>query len=178
MGFGENVRQLRLDAGYRHAKDLAAILGISASVLSRWELNRTGLPETPTLLNIAKTLGVDVNRLLKDVDPAYDEIVNRETESDAAPMPAHANAPSPADISGTAQALPPVVDDGEDVDASHPSERLFRIANEILEVGEDIESWRSPAMARRSGPEVSSRPRQNRKSPRQKPAQKSSRKRR
>lgn len=162
MGFGENVRELRRAAGYRHAKDFAAALGKSPTVVSKWENDRTGLPETPTLFLLAKAFGVSINRLLRNVDRDYDEIVRRLQEPDAA---------QPAQVP-MAQALPPAVDDGEALASSHPSDRLARIANDILEVGTDLRAWRPAAVARRLRSEISPNTRQNRKSARRRSAPK------
>lgn len=68
--FGANLRRLRKAAGIR-AKDLAAKLPVSRSTVSGWENDKKGLPETPTLLKLAKALNVSVEALLEGVDEAY-----------------------------------------------------------------------------------------------------------
>jgi transcriptional regulator with XRE-family HTH domain len=167
MGFGENVRELRRAAGYRYAKDFAAALGKSTTVVSKWENDRTGLPETPTLFLLAKALGVSINRLLRNVDPAYDDIVRRLQEPDASAQSAQL-AQVPMDRS-----LPSAfVDDDEALASAHPSDRLARIANDILEVGTDLRAWRPTPMARELRSKISPHARQNRKGPRRKLASK------
>lgn len=72
--FGENVRRLRIAAGLKYGYQLAKELEVDPSVVSRWEQNKTGLPETPTLLRLAKVLGVSVDDLLAGVDPDYERV--------------------------------------------------------------------------------------------------------
>lgn len=73
--FGENVRRLRREAGFKRSKELAARLNVAASVVSRWENDATGLPEGPTLLRLAIALRCSVEDLLLGVDPDYDALV-------------------------------------------------------------------------------------------------------
>lgn len=47
-------------------------LGVAPPVLSAWENDRGGMPETPTLLRLAKALGCSVEELLAGVDAEYD----------------------------------------------------------------------------------------------------------
>ena len=65
--FGENIRRLRR-ASRLKAKDLAARMGVSAPVVSSWENDRGGLPETPTLFRLANALGCSIEDLLAGVD--------------------------------------------------------------------------------------------------------------
>lgn len=74
--FGENVRRLRKQAGLR-ANKLAEILNVTPPVVSAWERDRGGLPETPTLLKMAKAFDCSIDELLVGIDPAYDAIVRR-----------------------------------------------------------------------------------------------------
>lgn len=69
--FSENVRRLRGRAGLR-SNELAAAIGVRPSVVSRWETSKGGLPETPTLLKLAKALRCTVEELLVGVDVDYD----------------------------------------------------------------------------------------------------------
>jgi transcriptional regulator with XRE-family HTH domain len=73
--FGENVRRLRLAVGIKRSKDLAAILQVAPSIVSRWETDKTGLPETPTLFRLAKALRCSIDQLLAGVDAEYDAII-------------------------------------------------------------------------------------------------------
>ena len=77
VGFGQNVKRAREAAGYRFANEFAKALKVKPSVVSRWETNKGGLPETPTLLRIAKVTNCSIEDLLVGVDRAYD--AQRET---------------------------------------------------------------------------------------------------
>ena len=68
--FGENVKRLRERVGLARAKTLAKSIGVAPSVVSRWENDKTGLPEGPTLLKLAKVLDCSLDDLLDGVDPA------------------------------------------------------------------------------------------------------------
>jgi transcriptional regulator with XRE-family HTH domain len=68
--FGENLRRLRKAAGLS-ARELARRVGVTPPVMSKWETQK-GLPEGPTLLKLAKALGVAIDELLAGVDPDYD----------------------------------------------------------------------------------------------------------
>jgi len=72
--FGKNLREQRLAAGYELASELARTLGIDRAHISRWENDRTGLPEVPTLVRLGKALGCSIDRLLEGIDPDYDAI--------------------------------------------------------------------------------------------------------
>lgn len=74
VSFGSNVKRLRKARGMK-AMDLAEQLGVKGGTLSDWERDRRGIPEGPTLIRFAKTLGCSLDDLLAGVDPAYDEIV-------------------------------------------------------------------------------------------------------
>lgn len=69
--FGGNLRKLRVEAGFRTARQLAAALGVVPSVISKMENDQQGLPEGPTLLKLAKALRRSVDELLDGVDPDY-----------------------------------------------------------------------------------------------------------
>jgi len=71
--FGANVAGLRKRRGLKGV-ELAKAINVKPPVLSAWEHDRGGLPETPTLLKLAKALGVSIDALLAGVDPAYDLI--------------------------------------------------------------------------------------------------------
>lgn len=71
--FGDNVRRLRQRARLNSAQ-LAETVGVTRPVVSKWEKNRTGLPETPTLFRIAKALRCTVEELLEGIDEEYDRI--------------------------------------------------------------------------------------------------------
>jgi transcriptional regulator with XRE-family HTH domain len=74
--FGGNVRRLREAAGLKGV-DLAARVKVTPPVVSGWENGRTGLPETPTLLKLAKVLHCSIDDLLAGVDQEYDAIVGK-----------------------------------------------------------------------------------------------------
>lgn len=72
-GFGGNLERLRTDAGFKQSQELAKKLGVKPSVVSRWENNRTGPPNTRTLFKLAKTLNCSIEALLVNVDGDYDK---------------------------------------------------------------------------------------------------------
>lgn len=101
VSFGKNVRRLRENQGLQQ-KELARKLGVKQSALSSWERDRSGLPETPTLLRFAKGLGCSVDDLLVGVDAAYDQIViERRDLSSHADAASSSSAPSQAQRKGT-----------------------------------------------------------------------------
>lgn len=63
MSFQENLKEYREKAGYKAAKDFAAVLGIPYSTYVAYE-NRGREPKYETLVKIAKALGVTPNDLL------------------------------------------------------------------------------------------------------------------
>jgi len=78
--FGANVARLRKLAG-KKGVELAKDVNVKPPVLSAWENNRGGLPETPTLLKLAKALKCSVDELLEGVDDAYDEVMRRRNHA-------------------------------------------------------------------------------------------------
>jgi transcriptional regulator with XRE-family HTH domain len=73
--FGSNLKRLREErTDFKTKKSLAAALGVASSVVSRWENDVTGLPETPTLLKLSKLLNCSVEELLIGIDPDYDAL--------------------------------------------------------------------------------------------------------
>lgn len=75
--FGENLRTIRKARGMR-AKALAAQLGVTPQVVSRWE-NNSAVPETTTLIRVAKALQTGIDDLLAGVDEGYDLIRHTST---------------------------------------------------------------------------------------------------
>lgn len=69
---GENIRRLRIAAGFAEQKPFAEALSVPQSRVSDWEHDRYGLPDTATLIKMAKTLGVSIDALLSGIDPHYD----------------------------------------------------------------------------------------------------------
>lgn len=69
---GENVKRIRLEAGYRHQGRFAQRAGVSQQWLSDLENGRYDMPDTPSLLKLAKALDCSVDDLLSGVDPQYD----------------------------------------------------------------------------------------------------------
>lgn len=74
---GGNIRDLRKAAGYLNQGDFADALGVAQGRLSDWERNRYGLPDTDSLLKIAKVLGCSVDRILAGVDRGYEAVRKR-----------------------------------------------------------------------------------------------------
>lgn len=68
--FGENLTRIR-KAAHLKAKDIAERVGVARSVVSGWENDRRGLPETPTLFRLAKALNCSIEELLSGVDAEY-----------------------------------------------------------------------------------------------------------
>lgn len=72
--FGQNVKRIRTAlTPPLSGVELAKLLKTDPSVISRWENGKGGLPEAPTLLRLAKHLGVSIDALLAGVDADYDE---------------------------------------------------------------------------------------------------------
>ena len=75
---GENIRHLRLAAGFKKQGEFADRLKVPQSRVSDWEKDRYGLPDTATLLKIAKGLDCSIDRILDGVDPGYDATKARD----------------------------------------------------------------------------------------------------
>ena len=76
-GFGANLRSRREAAGLQ-SNELAARLRVKPPVISKWELTSI-MPESPTLLRLAKALNCSVDELLIGVDAEYDKLLaNRD----------------------------------------------------------------------------------------------------
>jgi phage repressor protein C with HTH and peptisase S24 domain len=73
---GENIRRLRKRADLSQG-DLAERIGVSQSVLSSWETDRYDLPETASLMKLAKALDCSIDDLLAGVDAVYDQVIGR-----------------------------------------------------------------------------------------------------
>jgi transcriptional regulator with XRE-family HTH domain len=69
--FGENLKSIRQRAKLK-AKDVAERVDVARSVVSGWENDRRGLPETPTLFKLAKALNCSIEELLQGVDAEYE----------------------------------------------------------------------------------------------------------
>lgn len=68
---GENIRRLRLQAGYETGSEFARELGWSISFLGDLEHGYHGI-SVPSLITLAKKLNVSLDVLLKGGDPEYD----------------------------------------------------------------------------------------------------------
>jgi transcriptional regulator with XRE-family HTH domain len=116
--FGANLKRARLAAGFRKAKDFALALGVKPPVVSEWEHDKGGLPETPTLLRIAKATGTSVESLLVGVDPEYDHLLAEQYIR----KPLRNTTPVPND-----EAVEGTLEDGGVTDGTHaelPSDRV------------------------------------------------------
>lgn len=71
---GENIRKLRVAAGYRHQGEFAKRVGVPQSRLSDWENDRYKTIDTPSLLKLAKAIGCPIGALLHGVDADYDVV--------------------------------------------------------------------------------------------------------
>ena len=63
MLFAETLKKLRTERGLSQQK-LAEQMYVTRSTVARWE-NGTRVPDLPTLMSIAKALGVRLDELLK-----------------------------------------------------------------------------------------------------------------
>lgn len=68
MGFKDNLKKYRMQAGFKSAKQLADALEIPYTTYMGYE-NKNNWPPLETLLKIAYTLGVDVNTLVGYIPP-------------------------------------------------------------------------------------------------------------
>lgn len=105
VSLGQNIKQLRWEAGLQTQKALADLLGVPQPQVSDWENDRYAVLETLTLVKIAKGLRCSVDQLLAGIDPDYDRV--REAAVAAGQQPANADSPveALADV--------PVVAEGE-----------------------------------------------------------------
>jgi transcriptional regulator with XRE-family HTH domain len=74
---GKNIRKLRVAAGYKAQGDFAIAVGVQQGRVSDWERDRYGLPDTDSLLRIAKVLGCSIDRILEGVDRGYEAVRTR-----------------------------------------------------------------------------------------------------
>jgi transcriptional regulator with XRE-family HTH domain len=74
--FGENLKRIRQRSRLK-SKDVAERVDVAKSVVSGWENNRRGLPETPTLFKLAKALNCSIEELLQGVDEEYEAAVQK-----------------------------------------------------------------------------------------------------
>jgi len=65
--FGERLKEARLSAG-KSQRDVATVLGVSESTISRWETGRT-TPRTPTAVRLARLLETSVEALAPSHSP-------------------------------------------------------------------------------------------------------------
>lgn len=70
--FGENLARIR-KARRLKTKELAAQVRVKSPTVSQWEREPV-MPETPTLLKLAKALRCSVDALLEGVDPEYEVV--------------------------------------------------------------------------------------------------------
>lgn len=61
---GENIQRLRRRAGLKTGRSLADAMGVTPPVISKLENDQQGLPESQTLLRLAKVLHCSVDELL------------------------------------------------------------------------------------------------------------------
>jgi transcriptional regulator with XRE-family HTH domain len=79
--FGENLKRIRKRSKLK-SKDIAERVDVARSVVSGWENDRRGLPETPTLFKLAKALECSIEELLHGVDAEYEAAAEkRKTEA-------------------------------------------------------------------------------------------------
>jgi transcriptional regulator with XRE-family HTH domain len=71
---GQNIKRLREAKGYKTQGEFAAALEVPQPRVSDWENDRYDLPDTASLLKIAKKLKVSIDELLTGVDNDYDAV--------------------------------------------------------------------------------------------------------
>lgn len=108
--FGQNIKRLREKAGLK-GLELADRLGVKPSVVSAWENDRRGLPETPTLFRLAKALNASIDELLRGVDAGYDLI--RHTSTGVRTHETDDVEGEPEDVSGYQRFSIPVIVEGD-----------------------------------------------------------------
>jgi transcriptional regulator with XRE-family HTH domain len=132
--FGRNIKRLRkAQTPILRGKDLAAAISTDPGVVSRWENGKGGLPETPTLIKLAKTLQVSVDELLAGVDVDYDEIiVTRSDISHGAQLAPNSTTGGPSDVGSSAASRRLVEQSLLTV------EWLYDLADEVRRRGKDL----------------------------------------
>lgn len=105
---GDNLKRLRKERNMQ-ANELAELLGVTPPVVSRWETQR-GLPETTTLLRLAKALEVSVDQLLDGIDEGYDLIRHAGTR---VPSGDDVDGDEREDVSGYQKFSIPVIAEGD-----------------------------------------------------------------
>lgn len=110
---GKNIKRIREAAGFKTQGEFADALQVPQPRLSDWENDRYGLPDTTSLLRIAKKLKVSIDQLLTGVDEDYDAIRRdlpdhgrdqpsafrgRESDGSASPAPPRLQSIDPAVI--------------------------------------------------------------------------------
>jgi phage repressor protein C with HTH and peptisase S24 domain len=75
---GENIRRRREMAGFATQKEFAAALGKPQSHVSDWETSRYKLPDTASLIEVAKILDCSLDDFLVGVDRGYDKAAGLE----------------------------------------------------------------------------------------------------
>ena len=103
---GQNIKQLRQEAGLHTQKALADLLGVAGPQVSDWENDRYAFLTVSTLVKIAKGLRCSVDRLLAGVCPEYDRAredggaheIPLIAEGVAFPEAGHDRARYPADL--------------------------------------------------------------------------------
>lgn len=73
---GENIKRIREEKRLTQVA-VAEVIGVKPTQISNWENDRYGIPDTSSLLKLAKALGCTVDDLLAGIDPEYDDTVAR-----------------------------------------------------------------------------------------------------
>ena len=74
---GENIRRRRKAAGFAAQGDFALALGVPQSHVSDWETGRYQLPDTSSLIKMAKVINCSIDDLLEGRDQGYDAAAGR-----------------------------------------------------------------------------------------------------
>jgi phage repressor protein C with HTH and peptisase S24 domain len=107
--FGRNLRRLQRERGLQNG-ELAEILGVTASMVSRWK-HQDVEPESPTVLNVAAKLGVSTDDLLREHEitsdvEVFDRDIRRGYKKNDIPVVGDVEADSDGAIAWDEQGMP------------------------------------------------------------------------
>jgi transcriptional regulator with XRE-family HTH domain len=164
-------REARIINGKKMSQvQLGEAAGLPQTTISKYERGES-LPDVRSLLKLAAGLRVSLEALVEGLDVRFDLVYQELRASITMPdIPTDGLGMKPAIQLGAVS--PSGLDDGEEVDPTHPAERLSRVGEEIISVAQELRTWRPPAVARGGGPGLPERTRNSHASPRRKVAEK------
>lgn len=110
---GQNVQKLRERAGHTNQTALARAAGMSISQISDLEADRYQLPDTKTLLKLAKALRCSVDDILDHVDPDYSSMLMETAEAEAVALRLPETDRSDDDVTSYNRNDIPVIQEGD-----------------------------------------------------------------